>query len=879
MAGWGGLAIAQPAGPAGERRAGPGGAGERRQPAPRPGGIVRPRLVKFARAEYPPQEEGRGASVGLRLTIGVDGAVVRAEIVDSASPAFDESARRAALRFRFRPAERGGRLVASRILYRYEFRPRPGGATAALGARHAPGPTRPPAVVAPGPQGEAVAAPGGAPGGAAVALDAFGAAAAGGADAAWPQPTAATPVRAPVEVEVRGRSAAQERMRSGEAVTVLDLQRAHASSADLGEAVARAGGVTVRRMGGLGSRANIDLGGLGAGRVRFFLDGLPLGWMGHALGAANVPVNSVQRLELYRGVTPVRLGGDGLGGAVNLVTDRSTSGTRSSASAQVGSFGQARVAGDFRHRGRGDHVFVAASAFLDSADNDYPVVVDAFDEAGRVSRASRRRFHDGYGAFGGRAEVALLGLSWANRLSLEGFGTSYQRDIQHNLVMTVPYGDVTYDKQLLGGHLAYAVGSAEAVALELDLGYSVARTRFVDMGQCRYDWDGRCAASLAQPGEIAGVGRDSTVEDGAWFGRATARLALGEDHELRISASPRWVRRRGRDRALGDEAIDPLRAEPTTLTATGGVELESRFAYDRLRNQLFAKAYLERASSLRVLPSGLESRWERGTSRVGVGNGLRLELGERLYARASYEWATRLPTADELFGDGGLTLSNLELVPERSHNLNIGLSLDPPRGAEGVGAAVSGFARFARDLIFLVGEAGFQQFDNAGVVRVLGAEANVSWTAPGGWLSFAGGGTALDARSVGAGGGLQRYAGERMPNQPRAFAHGEARVARAGLLSPADELSLSYSVRYVGSFFRGWELDGLSDTKSEVPEQALQSIGLVHQSWLGGARITGALQVDNLADAAAFDFFGVQRPGRSFHLKLTVETGRKEPST
>ena len=39
-------------------------------------------------------------------------------------------------------------------------------------------------------------------------------------------------------------------------------------------------------------------------------------------GIANVPVNLIERVEIYRGVVPIRFGADALGGAVNLVSDQ-----------------------------------------------------------------------------------------------------------------------------------------------------------------------------------------------------------------------------------------------------------------------------------------------------------------------------------------------------------------------------------------------------------------------------------------------------------------------------------------------------------------------------------------------------------------------------
>src|SRR5688500_12128462 len=102
----------------------------------------------------------------------------------------------------------------------------------------------------------------------------------------------------------RWQGAAQARRESAEAVVVVETDQAARESADLGGVLARVQGVGVRRSGGLGSAARLSLAGLADDQVRTFLDGLPLELVGFTQGIANVPVNFVERIEVYRGVVP-----------------------------------------------------------------------------------------------------------------------------------------------------------------------------------------------------------------------------------------------------------------------------------------------------------------------------------------------------------------------------------------------------------------------------------------------------------------------------------------------------------------------------------------------------------------------------------------------
>lgn len=83
-----------------------------------------PELVTFAAAEYPESERvsARSVTVGVHLTIGADGTVTDASVVESAGEAFDAAVLAAVRRFLFTPAEIDGVPSPIRILYRYELR-------------------------------------------------------------------------------------------------------------------------------------------------------------------------------------------------------------------------------------------------------------------------------------------------------------------------------------------------------------------------------------------------------------------------------------------------------------------------------------------------------------------------------------------------------------------------------------------------------------------------------------------------------------------------------------------------------------------------------------------------------------------------------------
>ncbi|HEU4408787.1 MAG TPA: TonB-dependent siderophore myxochelin receptor MxcH [Polyangiaceae bacterium] len=819
-----------------------------------------PRLVEFVDAGYPPEalaarREGR---VVLRLTIDVEGRVTQAEVVGAAGEGFDEPARQASLRFRFEPALRGGAPVASRILYTYEFRLPPPEAGAAPGPE-AGSSSGPEAGATPGPERSgagAVAGPN-----------------AGGGPFRSPEPAPAAR-----EVTVHGVTPAERLRQSAQAVTVVETEQAKRQTADLGEVLARVGGVGVRRSGGLGSDTQFSLNGLTGDQIRFFLDGVPLDVAGYPFGIANVPVNLVERVEIYRGVVPIRFGADALGGAVNLVTDQRVRGTGASASYQVGSYDTYRYTVGARHLHEPSGFFTRVNGFFDDARNDYPMHLDEVPgEGGRVGPARVHRFHDAYRAWGGGVEAGFVDRPWARRLLARAFVTDYDKQWQHGVrPRGAPYGEVTSGESTAGATLRYEHVLGRGVSLQAVAGYAYGRATFVDVSECLYDWYGRCRrpTNPRQGERNPGNADDQVFWKHTGFGRAQLGWQFSPEQAVRVSVSPTLVTRSGDERRQRPEDRDPLTSGRHLFTLVNGVEHELDLFEGRLENIAFAKQYLQTARSEEPSYGGAPPvRRERDTLRFGLGDGLRYRVARWLYAKGSYEWATRLPRPDEVFGDAAFVVQSLDLKPETSHNLNAGLAAEArPAGAGAVRLEVNGFLRDVDNLIMLLVQSNFRasKYENVYSARSLGLETNLGWVSPGEYVALDGNVTYQDFRNTATEGTYRDNEGERVPNRPYLFANGSARLQFRGVVGPDGDVALAWHTRYVHEFFLAWEGAGLAGSKDVVGSQLLHSLALTCLA-RGRATASSTIEVQNLTDARAFDFFGVPKPGRTFFFKATLE--------
>jgi vitamin B12 transporter len=824
--------------PAGEQPGAPGGEQTpRRETTP-------PRLVSRPPGVYPEaaRAEGREAVVDLRLTIDAEGRVTSAEIPQPVGHGFDEAARDAALGFRFEPALRDGTPVAARIVYRYAFElelePEP--------PLPEPERTAKPSTAAAVEQRSAKAAPAPAP----------------------------KPEEPSVEVLVRGAQTDAERLQqSAEAVTVVDTRKAQQRTADMGDILARTPGVVVRRSGGLGSETSISLNGLYDDQVRYFIDGIPLRVAGYPLDVANVPVNLVERLELYRGVVPIRFGADALGGAVNLVTDQRYE-TRLGASYQVGSFGTHRVSASGRYRHEPTNFILGLSTFFDLTQNNYEVDVHVPGPDGRQVPVTVPRFHDAYAGYGATLEAGVVDQPWARRLLLKAFQTGYEKEIQNNNVMEVVYGEVRSGETIRGLTGLYEVDASEDVSVELVTSYAHRVISYTDAARWVYNWFGQRVSVRRTSAEADEEPEDNRTYENALFARMLGAWTVAAGHVLRGVVTPRWTTRTG-DELIQDSptAFDPLNTTNRLATLVSGFEYESNWFGNRLSNIAFVKDYLYATDAREEVPENDSFRdMDIDVHRLGFGDSLRYRFTPWLLAKASYEYTTRLPEPDEVFGDAEQVAPNLDLKPEVSHNANVGPRLEIESAGLGEFTLdVNAFVRATDQQIILLVSQIRSAYENVYTARSSGLEGSFAISTLERTLHLDGALTWQDIRNTSSAGKFADFEGDPIPNRPHLFGSWGAsvRVPRVG--GPRNALELYYSGLYVHGFYRSWESAGVRSSKQLISAQTTHDAGVTWSVKNSFARVASTFEIDNFTDAKVYDEFGLQRPGRAFYVKVSGE--------
>lgn len=820
--------------------------------------VEMPAVLDAPAPQYPevPLQDRVQVVVELVLTLDAQGRVTEAEVARSVGPAFDEEALRAARLYKFSPARRDGVATSARIAVQVQFEP----PAAPQTAEPTPGAPIVPLAV------EETA----------------------GSDEAGQAAEGPPSEPAEEEVTVLGEQDIQEKLvQSADSVTVVDLERQKQQSTDMGEVLARTPGLVVRRSGGVGSDVRISLNGLYDQAVRQFVDSVPLWMTALPDNAGALPVNLFERVEIYRGVVPLRLAADALGGAINFVTDKSYE-NHGAVSFQTGSFGTYRGTALAQYRHEPSHFVARVMAYGDSVKNDYKVDVEVPDESGRPSAATVRLFHKAYAAYGGAVEAGLVDTAWAKRFLVRGFFAGTKTEIQHNQVMSVPYGEPWWNDRSYGAALIYDQEFGDHVVLNTTTNYAHRAVHLDDLGRYVYNWRGEREWERAEPGEITSDAADKTAWRNSVFHRSMLEWAISPEHVVLASLTPLFSTETGRDELWEADFPDPLSANNTLLSMVSGLGYElnlvplpgapkdpqrrRRGTDFRLQNTFNVKSYLYKVQSTEELTSGGLRTHDVETHNFGIADGLRWALTRELFLKGSYEYARRLPDPYEIFGDGALVTANHDLVPEVSHNANAGVLLDWKETLAGDFVAMTNVAyRNTRDMIVLLGTPQYLTYRNVYHAVTWAGEGGLTWTSPRRYVTLDWSGTYNDSRNRSESGTFAEFAGDQIPNRSPWGTSWGVRLEFRDIFMKRDRIEPFYQGRYTEGFYRSWESQGITEYKDRVEDQVAHDAGLTYVTQWSHLRLTNTIEVQNLADAALFDDFGVQRPGRAFYWKIMGE--------
>lgn len=335
------------------------------------------------------------------------------------------------------------------------------------------------------------------------------------------------------EVIVAGKSEAGQVRDAAIKADVISVKELKSQSSSLAEAINRTPGVRVRQTGGLGSSSNVIVNGYQGRAVKFFRDGVPIDYLGDGYNVSLLPVNALERVEVYKGVLPVRLGADALGGAINLVPAQPQR-NQLDLSLEWASFNTQRATLSGFMANRTQTAFAGADAFYNHSDNNYRVTAKVVNPDTRTRQDQVvTRFHDGFRNYYTEVYAGLQNTRFADllRVSLTYFNIDKQE--QNGALMTDAYGQVkSYQSSFIPTLRYKKSGLNGRLQFDQFLVYNTLNVQRIDTCHCTYDWLGNRTSNPARGGEAVQNGSLLNIDFTYFTSRSYASYQFNSHHKL-----------------------------------------------------------------------------------------------------------------------------------------------------------------------------------------------------------------------------------------------------------------------------------------------------------------------------------------------------------
>ena len=292
---------------------------------------------------------------------------------------------------------------------------------------------------------------------------------------------------------VTARSRAQKLKEGAYSVEALNIRSQAASLQSLTRAIDRSAGIRIREEGGVGSEFDLSINGMGGNSVRYFLDGMPLDAKGTGVTLSNLPVNIIDRVEIYKGVIPAGFGSDALGGAVNIITNRSRRNFLDF-SYGTGSFHTHKTEINAQYTGKKTGLVVKPVISAAYSKNDYLMRDVKVRNADRTAFiiADLPRFHDRYLSLFGQLEAGVAGRHWADDFFLSASVSKLDKELQTGATQSYVIGMAERNSRSLNLSVRYSKRGFVAENLDFSavLSHTWDHSQTIDTTYRRYYWDG-----------------------------------------------------------------------------------------------------------------------------------------------------------------------------------------------------------------------------------------------------------------------------------------------------------------------------------------------------------------------------------------------------
>lgn len=664
---------------------------------------------------------------------------------------------------------------------------------------------------------------------------------------------------------VVGHSTVHQLKYAPQIVSLVGERQLQGTASSLNEVLNRVAGVTIRSTGGVGSPSRISVRGLEGKRMGLFVDEAAIGQFSNFVNLDDIPTDMIERVEIYKGIVPYRLGGDALGGAVNVVV-KDYPPRYLDASYEYGSFNTHRFNSVFKRHDAKTGLEWGAGGLYVHSDNDYEMTLHHQGDI-RV-----RRNHDAFtkAVAGGSLKATKW---WFDELKLEAIATLTRQELQ----------GIELDYQHAFNHARSILGSVTAKrqnffvkGLDFDLSAAVNVGNYgqVDTAHVVHGWDGTTRRSQSPyGGETMNFPSDSHNSTLNWVSKLNMNYELSENHLVNLnvygSGTALHPENAVMDRALGYRVGYDSRLNSITT----GLSYDAFFLDRRWQTALTLKNFYINSRGQHLENYFLNQLKPIYIDRVEWGANFAVAyrpIQEWLF-KAAVSSEVRIPSSEELIGNGYTIVPSPELKPERNNSLNLGVLYHKNLERGGMfEAELNVFASQLTDMIrFTPGMIpSTARYANFGAVNSKGVEGEVKGDfTP--WLYAYINATWQDLRDV------RQFIPEtkvpnpsyekRIPNVPYLMANGGLELhGKNWFGGKGQNTRILLDASYIHQYFYDFELSRFQDRK--IPTSLTCDAAIEHS--FDNNRWTLTFKLRNLTNREVVSEFNRPLPGRNFSIKL-----------
>lgn len=666
------------------------------------------------------------------------------------------------------------------------------------------------------------------------------------------------------EVVVTAKSEARKIREQAMPVSVISMKQLQGTVNSVEDILAKTVGVTIRSSGGVGSASRLSVRGLEGKRIGFFIDETPLNDQSDFIDLNDIPIDMIDRIEIYKGIVPAKFGGSAMGGAVNIVI-REYPERYADISYSLESFNTNKIQTVLKRNLKNAGLVLGIGGGYTYSDNNYTM------ESPYVNGLKIKRHHDKFKKIVSGASIKAKKW-WFDEVEFEPVFLNTYREIQ-GIETDIREANISSRAYILANKLEKENFLIQGLDFDMSTGVIFTQYNLVDTAKLWYDWDGVAHPSVTPYGGELG-NRFASLSSNKKFSvvnKLNLEYLISKQHTLNINSCFTLANGYPQDETKELSIGKKTDFNSQMRSWTAGATYDFRTQNDKFLNSFTTRYYLYTMQTkfqniyIAIPPEDIHLN----KSSFGVNNAMRYRFLPDLMGKLSAGYDVRIPSETELLGDGYTISPSERLLPERNTSINAGLLYDlVGKKNSNLQIELSGYYMRLKDMIrFVKGILG-AQYQNFGEMQTIGVEVDIK----GDIFPFLYGYANAtyqdlrDARKYEENSTLPNPTkGKRMPNIPYLLTNAGLEFHKENLFGgKGNNTRIFTDMAFVEEYLYDFEMT--TNEKRRIPRSVTLDFGFEHSFMHQRLFISG--KIKNLNNAILLTEFNRPLPGRSFGVKL-----------